>query len=194
MGLELAKILYGGKPPSPVKARITSTTPATYAILLNAEILQASTGAKSDSEWQSARIAEARKRYTDSLRKKGKLESISTDPAGTAYSAASGFSGKIAVLVDAECDSSCESTLGYLKFHPKLKVVGENTAGYFHFGNLGAVYLPNSRVTVMMASDFWKLRNGEYLENIGYSPDVRVRSGQDAMSAAIDFLKTSRSN
>ncbi|MBK9324338.1 MAG: hypothetical protein IPM97_15545 [Bdellovibrionaceae bacterium] len=43
------------------------------------------------------------------------------------------------ILVDAECESSCESLVQSLVDTQNVEIIGENTAGTFHFGNIGLI-------------------------------------------------------
>ena len=85
--------------------------------------------------------------------------------------------------------SACESLLDYFEGHPYSRRVGENTAGMLHFGNEGFVLLPNSQISVQMATDFWKYKDGRFVERIGYAPHFRVEPGQDALNVALELLR-----
>ncbi len=67
--------------------------------------------------------------------------------------------------------------------------MGENTGGYLHFGNLGTLVLPNSGIVIQIATDFWKYKDGRYLEGIGYEPKIPIKSGTDALEVAKSYLR-----
>ena len=84
--------------------------------------------------------------------------------------------------MDAKCGSSCESTIDGFESHPYAKTVGENTAGYIHFGNIGYIVLPNSKIEVQTPTHFNHYRDGRFLEIVGLTPDIHVPKGEDAYS------------
>lgn len=96
----------------------------------------------------------------------------------------------IYILIDATCASSCESTTDFFEFNPLAKTIGENTAGYIHFGNNGNVFLKNSGVNLQIAVSYNSYHDGRFLEKKGITPKIRVPQGQDAMKFAWDdFIK-----
>lgn len=91
------------------------------------------------------------------------------------------FEGNIYVLTDKECGSSCEHTIEALKFHPMTKVVGQNTSGAVHYGQIGIIRLPSSGVYIQLATQYFKLFEEGYFDKIGYTPDIIVPAGKDAL-------------
>lgn len=98
------------------------------------------------------------------------------------------FEGRIIVLIDAECASSCETIVEFFENAPNVILAGENTAGAVHFGNPGALVLPNSQLMAQIPSDHWRYRDGRSLERIGHQPKIRVNAGEDALDAAMRLM------
>lgn len=90
----------------------------------------------------------------------------------------------IYILMDANCASSCESTIDFFEFNPLVKTVGENTAGYIHFGNNGLVVLKNSGIKVNVAMSYSGYKDRRFLEKVGLTPQLKVPSGEDALEYA----------
>jgi hypothetical protein len=96
---------------------------------------------------------------------------------------------KIYILVDADCASSCESTVDFFESYPEVVLVGENTAGYIHFGNNGIVILKNSGIELRMGTSYNSYVDGRFIEKKGIAPKIQVTTGGDAMQSAwSDFL------
>lgn len=95
------------------------------------------------------------------------------------------FKGPIRILMDAECGSSCESTVEALELHPSVKTVGENTTGYVHFGNMGRMWLRRSNVIGAIPTQRYEFLDGRFVEKVGYAPDIPVSAGMDAMEIAL---------
>lgn len=106
------------------------------------------------------------------------------------YDSSKGVHKPIYLLMDRACASSCESTVDFFEFNPYAKRIGENTAGYIHFGNNGRVFLKNSGIAVQMATTYNRYVDGRFLEKRGIAPTIKVPEGQDAIEVAwADFLK-----
>jgi C-terminal processing protease CtpA/Prc len=86
--------------------------------------------------------------------------------------------------MDGICGSSCESTINAFEWHSYVKMVGENTAGCVHFGNIGYILLPNSRIEVQIPTQYSEYFDHRFIEKVGISPDIKVPAGQDAYAAA----------
>ena len=74
--------------------------------------------------------------------------------------------------MDQRCASSCESTIDAFEFYPQAKKVGENTAGFIHFGNVSPAILPNSKIMVQ----------------IGIKPDIPLPEGTDALAHILKLI------
>ncbi len=93
------------------------------------------------------------------------------------------------ILQDRECASSCESSVDFFEYIKGVIKVGENTAGYVHFGNLGFVLLPESTIQVNIPSTFNSYRDGRFIEGVGIKPDIKVEKGSDAYNKALNHFE-----
>lgn len=193
MGGELAKILFGRQFENPLNQQFTSQTPETYIIFSNyARImtLQRQAKQKEVPEYFLESIQRATESYNKALAGELAPERITQDTWSGKKAPISGYSKPIYVLADAECASSCESTIDFLETHPFVKRVGENTAGYIHYGNIGYIILPNSRIEVQIPTHYNAYYDGRFIERKGLTPDVRVPSGSDAFQFTLqNFFK-----
>ncbi len=96
----------------------------------------------------------------------------------------------VVVLTDARCGSSCENAVYLFRQLPDTTVIGENTSGAIHTGQAGRLVLPNSKTVVVIATQFVHFADGRFLEKIGFSPDIPVQPGDDAMSVALEHLRS----
>ena len=94
----------------------------------------------------------------------------------------------IYILQDKACASSCESTIDFFEYIYPVTKIGENTAGYVHFGNLGTAQLKNSKIMLSVPSTFNEYRDGRFIEGEGITPDIRVKRGQDAFHIALNKI------
>jgi carboxyl-terminal processing protease len=100
-----------------------------------------------------------------------------------------GYKGKVAVVVDAACASTCEVVTAALRADLHAVVIGETTGG--SSGAPVTIVLPASRATVGIPT--WDLTSaeGKPIEDIGVIPDVVVDPTPDALAAGTDLpLKT----
>lgn len=185
----LAKKLTGITPKMPY-TRIKSKRPETLAALLNLErgdiffdyILK-----NADvPDWLKKNEEDAYNEFQKAL--SGELpEEMVLAPKGGDNSKTT-KDKNIFILADAECGSSCENGILHFRPYSGTRVIGENTAGRLHFGNIGIILLPKSRVSVQIASDFKRYDDGSFLELIGLTPDIKVEGGQDAIDIAIKLI------
>ncbi|OUR96705.1 hypothetical protein A9Q84_10200 [Halobacteriovorax marinus] len=98
------------------------------------------------------------------------------------------FNGNIYVIIDRKCGSSCEHTLEALKFHPNTKSIGQNTSGAIHYGQMGVIRLPSSGIYLKLATQYFELFDDGFYEKTGYSPDISVPAGSDALSFLLDNI------
>jgi len=96
------------------------------------------------------------------------------------------------ILQDRGCASSCESSIDFFEYVDHVKRVGENTAGFVHFGNMGFTMLPISVIQVNIASTFNTYRDGRFIEMTGIKPDIAVPAGEDAYSFLVDYISGTR--
>lgn len=99
------------------------------------------------------------------------------------------YTGKVAVLVDAGCVSTCEVVAAALRADVHAVLVGETTGG--SSGAPVSVTLPTSRGSIEIPT--WDLTSaeGKPIEGDGVVPDVEVVATPDALAAGTDLpLKT----
>jgi C-terminal processing protease CtpA/Prc len=106
-----------------------------------------------------------------------------------AFNPASGHNKPIYILTDGGCASSGESTAAAFEHHPEAKKVGRNTAGFIHFGNVGIIVLPHSKITVQISTSFQEYADHRFLEKTGIKPDIETAPGQDAYDVAVQAFK-----
>lgn len=184
---ELGRMLYGQEFPTPVQSQVKSQTPETMAILVNNSRFHISAHRRKAEPVpgyleEREKTALERLRLAESGALPEQVEIVAEQ--GPPFDPRRGFTGPVYVLIDAECISSCEAILDFLELHPHVKAVGENTGGAIHFGNVGFLVLPRSKVLVKMASEYAKYRDGRFLEGVGHAPAIRVTPGEDAWAAA----------
>jgi C-terminal processing protease CtpA/Prc len=191
-GRKMARILYGQDFPSPVEKIVKSQTPATFAIGVSGirlRILRMKRSGVAVPDYLQIRLQEKLREYHEA--KSGLLSTEAEKlMSGLPFNQSKAYTKPIYLLVDRGCASSCESTVELFEDHPFAKMVGENTGGFVHFGNTGSVVLPNSKIVLSMATNYWKRRNG-FFEKSGYAPKIRVPYGSDALEyALLDLQRT----
>lgn len=102
-----------------------------------------------------------------------------------------GYNKPILVLADRHTGSNAELTIGRLKYHPYVRVVGDNSCGVVQYKPAAAgkrtIPLPYGiRIAVPPVGESGP--NGEKLEGIGFVPDYRVEKGKDALLHALEKL------
>jgi hypothetical protein len=192
MGFEMAKILYGRAPPSSVAYQVKRQTAETMALLYNnyqTKILRLKSNGQNAPDYLVKRRGEAFKKFEQA--QKGALpseEKVFSDKEESVVGEA--YNMPILVLIDSNCASSCESTLEFFETHPQVITMGTNSGGFVHFGNMGILNLPSSKIQIQMATDFWVFTDGRFIENIGYAPKIKLNEGQDAYKEAIKYLNS----
>jgi carboxyl-terminal processing protease len=96
-----------------------------------------------------------------------------------------GFKGKLAVIVDAACASTCEVVTAALRADLGAVVIGDTTGG--SSGAPITIALPHSHATVGIPT--WNLTSaeGKPIEDVGVSPDVAVDATPDALARGGDL-------
>lgn len=192
IGYELSSMLAGNQLETPYTKQWTSANPESFQILVN-----------TFEYWRRERLEQGEDvpRYVDELKdifedkreraKNGEIVPIADDEDNDQseqekddFDLNKSIKKPIYILVDADCASSCESTTDFFEFNPLATTVGENTAGYVHFGNNGSVFLWNSGVRLQMAVSYNGYYDGRFIEKVGITPEVKVPAGQDAMGFA----------
>jgi len=193
-GYELSTLLAGAPLKQPYSPQWNSFKPETYQLFVNTFEYWARQH-KEKGEEVPPYIVRLKADYIEKRDQslKGKRPSLGGDEEemlGQDFDYEKSIKKPIYILIDAQCASSCESTTDYFEFNSLVQTVGENTAGYVHFGNNGSVFLKNSGVRLQMAISYSSYRDGRFIEKKGIAPKLRVPPGQDAMKYAWDdFLR-----
>ncbi|MCB9073797.1 MAG: hypothetical protein H6623_09255 [Bdellovibrionaceae bacterium] len=187
IGRELANFMAGGELKDPYLPQWSSYTPESLQLFINLFTLM-----------EQKALAEGKEAptYVHNLREKFTLEQdavldgqkaqeyTSQKDYGEEFSFAKSQRKPIYILVDAGCASSCESTVDFFENNPLAVTVGEQTAGYVHFGNNGRLVLKNSGIQIQMAISYNAYRDGRFIEKKGIAPKISVPSGHDAFDIA----------
>ncbi len=186
MGLALADYLYGQDHPSNIDFQIKSKTPETQAMLYNnyqIRILKLKAKGNLIPDYLLKKRDEAKVNYDHAVVNKIEEEKVMST-SGPSFNAKKGYNKPILILTDRDCASSCESIVEAFEGHPHAITIGTNTGGFCHFGNMGFVVLPSSKINIQMATDYWVYKDGRFVENIGYPPKIKLSDGQNAMDEA----------
>ena len=103
------------------------------------------------------------------------------------FNAEKGYNKPIYVLTDGRTGSSSEMFLLRMIHHPRVKVVGDNSAGMEVYGNVGWADLPSSNIIVGLGLNYRELEFDNFESN-GYKPDIPCKDGQDAFEVAMADL------
>jgi C-terminal processing protease CtpA/Prc len=127
----------------------------------------------------------ARRPRWKSLEGTGDADGFSPVQELTVDGLAHGFKGKLAVVVDASCVSTCEVVASALRADLGAKLVGETTGA--SSGAPVSVTLPTTRGSVSIPT--WDLvtADGQPIEDEGVHPDVEVYATPDALAAGTDL-------
>jgi len=98
-----------------------------------------------------------------------------------------GYDKPIYILTDWRTGSSSEMFLLRMVHHPRVKVVGDNSAGMEVYGNVGWADLPSSNIIVGLGMNYRELEFDNF-ETKGYKPDILCKDGQDAFEVALADL------
>ncbi|MFH1727082.1 MAG: S41 family peptidase [Pseudomonadota bacterium] len=106
------------------------------------------------------------------------------------------YNGTIIVLIDSLVASSAEDSVYLLKeldkaIEPEKRnvlLIGQNSAGAYHYGGHGFAILPNSRLLIKVGARYLEPDDGINIEGVGFEPDIIVENGQDALVVAKEYL------
>jgi hypothetical protein len=185
----IGEILYGAKVPSPISSHITSQTPESLALRVNSyfrKIRDAKVKGDAVPPYLNEKWAQSQDHLPKVSATKTNPEWLTEDgDAGTQFDPSLGFARPIYLLQDRSCLSACENIVQEFEAHPCAISIGENTGGMFHFGTVSPLILHHSRLTVFMPTDYWKFKDGRFLEKTGMAPKIRVDPGDDALDIAL---------
>lgn len=184
MGYDLASAAIGHTYNHPINRAYVSQTPETFILYANqyrfSKVRLKSEG-KIPPPYLDELAQEKLNKYQLALA--GKIpdeETVVESPVEPKFSANKGFDKPIFILIDEECVSSCESSTDAFESYPKVKKVGAATRGMIHYGNVGVLLLPISKIHVQIPTKTNEYFDKRFIEKIGIKPDTLVPTGQDA--------------
>jgi len=181
-GMQLARTLTDSQPDPGFVRTHQRRSPEALTLLLNGFELEVRQPDGSLPAWAAERRAAEVKERDDAAR--SPLADRTIDAPRPGPPGPKAYPGEVAVLVDASCASSCESTLRALRRHPRAVVIGERTAGYVGFGQVGTLVLPHSGVEIGIPTKHFEQEGGKSVDKVGFEPDVVVPPGGDAFDVA----------
>jgi hypothetical protein len=195
MGFELARILLGMPEhvnlPTPIARRRFLQTPEAFAVQSNYwawSILRLQSLGKAVPTYMLQRRSEILSWMNRAKDGQFPAEYIEHLPE-PAIDQKLNFSSAVYVLIDRACASACETTMQVMERLSKRILVGENTMGAVEYGEFGRIVLPFSRVSVSLSTMNVTFRDGRRIERLGYSPDLKVDPGGDALVEALDAIQ-----
>lgn len=90
----------------------------------------------------------------------------------------------IYILTDRQTASSAEMFLLRMVHHPRVVVVGDNSAGTEVFGNVGSALLPNSQIKFTIGMNYRVLSQDNFELN-GFTPNIKCPENTDALDVAL---------
>lgn len=192
-GMELAQLLFGHPFEHPIKRQYRSQTPETLALTINRlklEVINLKYDGLKIPEYIVSELDKSKELYSEASNGQLSPEFVRTDKGtGNRSDPITGYKKPIYILMDRSCGSSCEFTIAAFEWHDYAKKVGENTNGTFHFSNAGIAVLPNSKIKVMIPTQYSEYYDRRFIERIGFSPDIRVSIGDDAYAVTKKIIR-----
>lgn len=174
-----------GKPTVwPYQARFTLKTPeakATRANVIKFEILMNEHRKKAVPDYSISELKERMLEFRTARNTNATGYDEKRFDVSSETESKNSYKGKLFVLIDAGCASACEGAVKFFESIPGVTTIGENTGGYFQFGNLGIVVLPHSNLNVQIPTSYFQMRDQSNIEKVGIAPKIRVDAGQDAL-------------
>lgn len=191
----LASFLYGNPAKMLDEVMIMRATPAFFALLHNEPAMRIVEDREANLPVQQYLVNEREKNLKkfkmvgNDFSKQFYLVRRGSDDA---FNPQRGYNKPIRILIDGTCASACEG--GYPRFlsHPHVRTYGTNTMGTYHYGDNKPLVLPKSNVVVSIPTSYRAFPDGRFIEKIGYSPDVLVPTGDDALEVALKDLVKDR--
>lgn len=188
-GFALASLLAGAELKQPYAKQWNNPSPEAQQVFINSFDYWIRE-AKAEGKEAPAYLVELKRKYTEkrdqAIKGNSSAKSEGDDYEGNEFTLEKSIKKPIYILIDANCASSCESTTDFFEYNSLVKTVGENTAGYVHFGNNGNVFLKNSGISLQMATSYNSYTDGRFIEKTGITPKIQVPAGKDAMDFAWD--------
>ena len=98
------------------------------------------------------------------------------------------YAGKLYVLMDRDCGSTCEAAVLLLKRIANTRVIGQKSAGAYGYGNAGLLLLPNSKILLQVPTRAFVHPKDLYEERRGLIPDIAVSEKEDALEVALALI------
>lgn len=97
---------------------------------------------------------------------------------------------KLYLLVDGGCASACERFTENLKDLDNVVTIGKNTAGVFHFGTPGLLFLRKSGLKIFLPSGYTELATKKFIEGKGFEPEYRVNNTDSLVKMFETYLNS----
>ncbi|HVH45160.1 MAG TPA: S41 family peptidase, partial [Labilithrix sp.] len=185
-GLQLARMLTDGDVGTALVRTRERRTPEALTLRLNRFEQDVQLPDGSLPEWAKVSYADDARERDEAARHP--MEDRIVDAAPPRALGPKAYAGRVAVLVDAACASSCESALQALRRFPRARVFGERTAGYVNFGHLGTLVLAHTGIEIAIPTKYFELEGARLFDKVGFDPDVAVLSGKDAFDVATSWV------
>lgn len=183
-GYKLAEVFFGGMFDHPIRTQYISQTPETIALAVNSlrfQQLQLRIKNEPVPDYYAKLEKEQMNRFHLALNGQLATEMITVEPVGNfKFNPKTGYNKPAYILIDRGCASSCESTTDAFETNPMVKRVGINSLGMIHFGDIGALILPNSKIHVQVPTKHNEYFDKRFIEKTGIHPDIEVPIGEDA--------------
>ncbi len=99
-----------------------------------------------------------------------------------------GYNRPIYILTDGGTCSSSEMFIARMRHHPLVRLVGGNTAGCEVYGYVRPGFLPHSKIRLSSGMVYREMEIPNFETN-GFTPDIVVSNGGDAMDVALVEIK-----
>lgn len=188
IAMDLAEVLFGHRFEHAIKNQYRSQTPETLALTMNRtklDIINLKYDKQPIPDYLTADLTRTKALYDKALSGQLPPEFIRNNKGGGSRTEpVTGYKKPIYILMDRSCGSSCEFSIAAFEWNKYVKKIGENTNGTFHFSNAGLVVLPNSKIKVIIPTQYSEYYDRRFIERIGLTPDFAASPGDDAYEVA----------
>jgi C-terminal processing protease CtpA/Prc len=94
---------------------------------------------------------------------------------------------KVAILMNRNCASSCESLLFWAKESDKTILLGENSGGYVGYGEIETSTTPN--FNFLLGCTMTRYEKQRQFEAVGIPPTFYLKNDKDWVKQAVKLLK-----